>query len=194
MESKSLQAKNQLYFGLIAIVLGILFVLQYDKIVDALILIIGVASIVAGIVLFISFFVRTKGVANKWKQLPVTAPLALLLGILLVVNPALWKEVFYIILGIVLILIAILQFVSLNKINKSGTPVPWGYLVFPLLILVVGIVMFFNQNADWLVWVFGVCCIVYGISELFVYFALLSGGRGSKKATSTVSMKTPKKK
>ena len=120
------------------------------------------------------FLARTRGVENRWRYLPLTSPLAVLWGILLLAKPDVWIELFMIVLGVVMLLMAVMQLVSLGQMRKAGIPVTGGYFVFPVLLLLAGIVVFFNPFATtvWLTVFFGAWVLAYGVVEMFDYFSL----------------------
>ncbi|HJE88536.1 HdeD family acid-resistance protein [Rikenella microfusus] len=165
---------NSLLWGVLTALVGLVFIIWPDSVLRWAVYLVGILSLVAGIVQFLGFLARTRGVENRWRYLPLTSPLAVLWGILLLAKPDVWIELFMIVLGVVMLLMAVMQLVSLGQMRKAGIPVTGGYFVFPVLLLLAGIVVFFNPFATtvWLTVFFGAWVLAYGVVEMFDYFSL----------------------
>lgn len=168
-----------LYGGIIAVIVGLILVAWPGNVLLWAVYFVGILSLLMGVLQFLGFLTRTKGIENRWRYLPITSPIAVLWGILLLARPALWVEFFMIFLGVVMLFIGVMQLVSLGRIKKSGVKVAGGYFIFPVLLLIAAGVVFFNPFATmaWLVVFVGAWIIAYGVIELFGYFSLKGADR-----------------
>lgn len=174
MEKSISKSNNSLFSGIVAIVIGIILVIWPHNILQWALRLIGIVSIVIGVVQFLGFLVRTRGVENRWKYLPLSAPIAAVWGILLLLSPDLWTSLFMILFGILLIFLGLTQLISMVKVRKGGIAVNWPYFVFPILLIIAGFVTFAQPiyTATWFMIFIGGWILAYGIVEVFSYFSL----------------------
>ena len=174
MEKNISKSNNSLFSGIVAIVIGIILVIWPHNILQWALRLIGIVSIVIGVVQFLGFLVRTRGVENRWKYLPLSAPIAAVWGILLLLSPDLWTNLFMILFGILLIFLGLTQLISMVKVRKGGIAVNWLYFVFPILLIIAGFVTFAQPiyTATWFMIFIGGWILAYGIVEVFSYFSL----------------------
>lgn len=174
MEKNISKSNNSLFSGIVAIVIGIILVIWPHNILQWALRLIGIVSIVIGVVQFLGFLVRTRGVENRWKYLPLSAPIAAVWGILLLLSPDLWTSLFMIMFGILLIFLGLTQLISMVKVRKAGIAVNWLYFVFPILLIIAGFVTFAQPiyTATWFMIFIGGWILAYGIVEVFSYFSL----------------------
>ncbi|WP_283391302.1 HdeD family acid-resistance protein [Millionella massiliensis] len=174
MEKNISKSNNSLFSGIVAIVIGIILVIWPHNILQWALRLIGIVSIVIGVVQFLGFLVRTRGVENRWKYLPLSAPIAAVWGILLLLSPDLWTSLFMIMFGILLIFLGLTQLISMVKVRKGGIAVNWPYFVFPILLIIAGFVTFAQPiyTATWFMIFIGGWILAYGIVEVFSYFSL----------------------
>lgn len=184
MEKYLQRTYNALMWGVVAVIIGIILVIWPRSILQWAVRLIGIVSIVIGLVQFIGFLARTKGVENRWKYLPPAAPIAVVWGILLLLSPELWTSLFMILFGVLLIFLGLNQLVTMFKIKKSGIRVPGFYFFFPVLLMIAGFVAFVQPvyTATWFMAFVGAWILAYGIMEIFGYFSL----RGPIEGTTTV--------
>lgn len=174
MEKNISKSNNSLFSGIVAVVIGIILVIWPHNILQWALRLIGIVSIVIGVVQFLGFLVRTRGVENRWKYLPLSAPIAAVWGILLLLSPDLWTSLFMIMFGILLIFLGLTQLISMVKVRKGGIAVNWLYFVFPILLIIAGFVTFAQPiyTATWFMIFIGGWILAYGIVEVFSYFSL----------------------
>lgn len=170
---------NSLLVGIVAILVGMLFVVFNSAILDWAICFVAILSLLAGIVQFFAFLARTKGVENRWRHMPVTSVIAVAWGVLLLVNPKFWTDFFMIVFGLLIIYLAVNQVITLVQTKRSGVVVGWGYFVFPVLFLLSGVTIFVlpRSSATWIMLFIGAWIIAYGIMEMFGYFSLKGADR-----------------
>ena len=174
MEKNISKSNNSLFSGIVAIVIGIILVIWPHNILQWALRLIGIVSIVIGVVQFLGFLVRTRGVENRWKYLPLSAPIAAVWGILLLLSPDLWTSLFMIMFGILLIFLGLTQLISMVKVRKGGIAVNWLYFVFPILLIIAGFVTFAQPiyTATWFMIFICRQNPAYDIVEVFSYFSL----------------------
>lgn len=76
-------------------------------------------------------------------------------------------------LGFLLVLGGITQIISLVNIQRN-IPISLYYYITPILILIAGIITVLNpfETQDAILIMFGICAIIYGITELVNYYKL----------------------
>lgn len=169
MEQKKIMY-GQLWGAVITLVVGILFVVFPESIVRWIVKIIGIVSLVGGAAQIISYFAyRNNSPRNSF---PIFGILILLWGILLLAQPALWVNLFMIVMSVPMILLAVMQLMAISRQRRMGFEISWANYVFPILFLLAGVVVVFNpfSTAMWLVLFVGLWCIVYGVVGLVNFF------------------------
>ncbi|MDE5944986.1 MAG: DUF308 domain-containing protein [Rikenella sp.] len=172
---KKLRSYSDLLFGIAAIVVGLVMVIWSDRILLRLIQLIGAISVVIGTIQFIGFLVRTKGMTDRWTYLPIAAPIAVAWGILLLLSPELWKNLFVILIGLFLMFLGLYQSVALYKLKKkNGVKVSGIYFFFSILMMIAGIFVAAQPiyMASWFITFVGAWILAYGAIEIFSYFTL----------------------
>lgn len=161
---------GQLWSAAITLTLGLLFVIFPDSVVRWIVKIIGIVSLLGGAAQIVSYFAYR----NKYPQsnFPIFGILILIWGILLLVQPEVWVNLFMIVMSVPMILLAIGQLMTLNRQRKIGFEIGLGNYIFPILFLLAGILVVFNpfSTAMWLVLFVGIWCIIYGIVGMLNYF------------------------
>ena len=152
---------------LLACIIGLILVLRPDTAVEYIIITLGVAFILPGILGFLQYFIGRKDGGEFAPHFPLAGLGSLLLGIWLVVNPLFFADFFVILLGIILMLGGIQQVASLWMAHKY-VRVPVGAYVMPLLILIAGIISLFHPTdvRRTLFIYLGIISLVYAFSEL----------------------------
>lgn len=181
---KSIRTYNALLWGIVALIVGLVMIVWSVRILQWGVKLIGVVAIVIGVVQFVGFMVRTKGMADRWKYLPIASPIAVIWGTLLLLSPELWTNLFLILFGVLLIFLGLYQLVSMYKIKKNGVKVPGFYFFFSILLMVAGIFAAAQPTymASWFMTFIGAWILAYGVMEIFSYFTL----RAPMEETATV--------
>lgn len=171
---KSIRTYNALLWGIVALIVGLVMIVWSVRILQWGVKLIGVVAIVIGVVQFVGFMVRTKGMADRWKYLPIASPIAVIWGTLLLLSPELWTNLFLILFGVLLIFLGLYQLVSMYKIKKNGVKVPGFYFFFSILLMVAGIFAAAQPTymASWFMTFIGAWILAYGVMEIFSYFTL----------------------
>ena len=148
-----------------AIVMGLVLVLWPEAAVTYLVITIGICFIIPGIFSLLNYFTREKVEGEPSPMFPVDGAGSILFGAWLVIMPQFFVSILMYILG------ALQQIYSLVSARKWSI-VPYGFYIIPALILITGIMILaypFGAAANTFV-IFGVACLVYGISELINWY------------------------
>lgn len=167
---------NPLLWSIAAIIIGVVFIVWPGNILTWLVWIIGVVSVVSGLTQIIRYFINRSRIESRWKGFPFISLLAVIFGIVLLSQPDVWIRLSMIVLSIPMILLAVDQIISLINTKKIGSQVSWTYYIFPILLLVAGVVVLLSPftSAVWLVIFVGVWMIAYGVVEMVNFFMLKS--------------------
>ena len=130
---------NKLVVAILSIALGVIFIVLRGGVIDVGIMVIGIVLLVAAAFFIITYF--TSKAENKPVQNIVFAIIAAAIGILLLVKPSFIAGLSLVVIGIILIIVGVLDLIE--SVKSSGTPRILS-LIVAVLLIVLGIVMFFN--------------------------------------------------
>ncbi|RHJ85506.1 HdeD family acid-resistance protein [Parabacteroides sp. AM08-6] len=154
-----------------ALALGLVLVLWPEAAVTYLVITIGVCFILPGVFSLLNYFTREKVEGEPNPMFPIDGAGSMLFGAWLVIMPQFFVSILMYILGALLVIAGIQQIVSLVSARKWAI-VPYGFYVIPVLILLTGIMILvypFGAAANTFV-IFGIACIIYGVSELINWY------------------------
>lgn len=157
--------KGAVYKAILAIVLGAVLLVWPGTALKYIVMLIGTVFLVTGL---IAFIVSNRDRQDRRKSLvPFSGIGSMVLGVLLLCLPSTFAAIFMFVLGFFLVFAAVGQFFSLVSSRRFGHISPVAYL-FPLLILVAGIVVLFNpfESAESVFILFGITSVFYGITDL----------------------------
>ena len=114
---------------------------------------------------------------------PLVGVGSIILGVLLITSPSVFVEILMYIMGGILILGALNQFMSLYNARRWGK-MAWGFWVSPSLILLAGLYVMFQpmEAAALPMTIIGWCCLLYGASEVVNATKINLKKRGMDKA------------
>ena len=141
---------------------------------NMIIIIIGILFIIPGIVTLINYWIRK---SKEGMKLPsyilIESTGSILLGLCMALIPEFFTAFFMYCLGFLLVLGGITQIISLVNIQRN-IPISLYYYITPILILIAGIITVLNpfETQDAILIMFGICAIIYGITELVNYYKL----------------------
>ena len=147
-----------------SIVIGLLLVVWPEAAVGYLVIAIGALFLVPGLVSIFAYVMNR----NKVKvPFPIVSVGSFLFGLWLMVSPAFFVGILMYVLGIVLVFAGVSQIINLMNF-RSWAQVSMGYFVFPVLILVAGMVVLLNPFTAAAIpfIILGVSCMVYGITDI----------------------------
>ncbi len=173
METK-LTPKKLLLTGLVALVLGIVIVVNSDVVIPISIRLIGIALLIMGVVETISFFVNRSKTHEQFGVKAFGAIIAVIFGIVLLVNPHALQAFFMFILGAFVILLSIWQVATLINFSRAGAKVSAPYYIFSVLFALAGVVsmLFPIETSQWIVMFTGVWIAAFGFSQIVVALSI----------------------
>lgn len=163
--------RNSIYRSVISILLGLVLMIWPGAALRYIIMLIGVIFLITGLVaLIVSYKNREE---HPGKMASFAGFGSIILGLLLVCFPSSFATIFMFLLGFILVVAAIGQFVTLAAARQFGYVAPVSYL-FPVIILIAGIVVLFNpfSSAEGVFMLFGATIIFYGITDLINQYSI----------------------
>ena len=173
--------KGGIYRAVLAILLGLALLIWPADALKYVVMLIGIVFLAIGI---IAFIISSR---NREEHQRSFAPLSgigsVILGLLLVCLPSTFATVFMFLLGFILVVAAVGQFVTLAAARQFGRIAPVSFL-FPVLILIVGIVILFDpfSSAESVF-------ILFGITAVFMAEPICSTNIPSVKCAKPVKKK-----
>lgn len=157
--------------SLTAVLLGLILVLWPQLTIIYIVMAIGVLFMLPGLWALASYVKLRYSTPNAVLRFPIEGAGSFLLGLWLFVTPAFFVSIFMFILGFVLVLAGSQQVGTLIQARNWCT-VPWFYYVFPLLILVTGLLILTYpfDAAENTVVIFGLATLIYGCIELLNWY------------------------
>ena len=156
---------------LVALVIGLVLVLWPNAAASYIVITIGVAFLIPGIISIFGYFGRKNSEPELSHRFPIEGVGSFLFGLWLIIMPEFFADVLMFILGFILMIGGIQQLASLSMARR-WMKVPAGYYLVPSLILIAGIVALFNptgaRNTAFII--IGVSSLVYTLSELINWF------------------------
>lgn len=163
--------KSVLYRGILATILGLICIFTPGFTIETLIIIIGVAICLAGIT---SFWFRIK---NPHKNSAINflhltgATLNFIFGLVLIIMPDRFQEVFIILFGIVIIIAGLVQLFSSLSVSPINTHVKI-FLGLAILTIILGTIFIFDvfEKDTARIIFFGIIVSIYGITNIVMSF------------------------
>ena len=163
--------KGSLFRSVLAIILGLVLVIWPGTALRYIIMFIGVIFLITSIIAFV--------LSSKYREersrsfAPMSGVGSILLGLLLLCLPTTFEKVFMFLLGFILVVAAIGEFVTLFTARQWGPVSPVRYL-FPVLILIAGIVVLFDPFtvAESVLILFGITAIFYGVTDILNKYSI----------------------
>ncbi|MDL2305114.1 DUF308 domain-containing protein [Bacteroides sp. OttesenSCG-928-D19] len=152
-----------------ALIIGLVMVIWPGSVANYLVITIGVLFIIPGLIGLIGYF--TAGNNEVKPHFPIEALGSFLFGLWLVVFPDSVVTLLMYILGAILLLGGLHQIYSLSRARKV-VPVPYGFFITPVLILLASILILAspNESQQTAFIIIGVTAMVYAGTELLNYF------------------------
>ena len=173
--------KGGIYRAVLAILLGLALLIWPADALKYVVMLIGIVFLAIGI---IAFIISSR---NREEHQRSFAPLSgigsVILGLLLVCLPSTFATVFMFLLGFILVVAAVGQFVTLAAARQFGRIAPVSFL-FPVLILIVGIVI----SAESVFILFGITAVFYGVTDLLNQYSIRKMRKASEEKEKIVKM------
>ena len=172
--------QSSFFRAICSIIIGVLLLRYPDNTVTWITLAIGIMFLLSGVFSTLAYLNARKNssdyvitdidgrVISKGKPtFPLVGVGSIILGVMLVTSPSVFVEILMYIMGGILILGALNQFMSLYNARRWGK-MSWGFWVAPSLILLAGLYVMFQpmEAASMPMVVIGWCCLLYGASEV----------------------------
>ena len=151
-----------------ALVIGLVLVMFPDQAGDYFVITIGVIFLVPSLVSIIGYFAPSTEMRSRF---PIEGVGSLLFGLWLIIMPGFFADLLTFVLGFILVMGGVQQIASLSAARR-WMPVPGGFYVVPVLILLAGLVALFNPTGvrSTAFIIIGISSLVYAASELLNWF------------------------
>ena len=171
--------QSSIFRAVCAIIIGGLLIKYPDNTVIWLTVAIGILFLLSGLIALIVYLNAKKHVteykvtdqngnvvAGEQPTFPIVGMGSLLLGLILALTPNVFIDALMYIIGAILILGAINQYMNLVNARKYGK-IGFGYWVFPSVVLLVGAYVIIKPMApmSMAMLILGWCLLLYGVTE-----------------------------
>ena len=172
--------QSSLFRAICAIAIGCLLIKYPDNTVTWITVAIGILFLLSGLISLIVYVHARKNVsefkimdmnghviAGEKPTFPIVGVGSLILGAMLALTPNVFITALMYIIGGILILGAINQFMNLVNARKYGK-VSFGFWVFPSVVLLIGLYVIIKPMvpASMAMLILGWCSLLYGVTEL----------------------------
>ena len=151
-----------------ALVIGLVLVMFPDQAGDYFVITIGVIFLVPSLISIIGYLAQSTEMRSRF---PIEGVGSLLFGLWLIIMPGFFADLLTFVLGFILVMGGVQQIASLSAARR-WMPVPGGFYVVPVLILLAGLVALFNPTGvrSTAFIIIGISSLVYAASELLNWF------------------------
>ena len=172
--------QSSVFRAICAIAVGIMLIKYPDNTVTWITIAIGVLFLLSGIISLVAYYHALKNVSEytitdaegnvvsgQKPTFPIVGVGSAILGLILALTPTVFVKALMYIIGAVLVLGAVNQFMNLLNARKYGK-VSFGYWIFPSVILLIGLFVIIKPlaPAEMAMLVLGWCSLLYGVTEL----------------------------
>ena len=169
---------SSIFRAVCSIIVGALLIKYPNNTVTGITMFIGILFLLPGVFSILTYFnsrrikheiydAAGKLIAGGKQSFPIVGIGSVILGMLLAVMPGTFVAYLMYVLGFILILGSINQYLSLIHMHKlCRIPIP--YYILPTAILLTGLFVLIHpmESAELPLIIIGVCSVVYGISEI----------------------------
>ena len=159
--------------SVIALVLGAVLVIWPEKVKEVLVTIVGVLLIIPSVITLMAMLLEKKKGYDKRQIMTIILGGAMaILGIIMVLFPDKFINLFTLLFGIILFLAGVLQVVGVYNYCKQTKN--YYLIIVPLIILAVGVITIVNYAniPNVLLIIIWVAALLYGVSEILNYYKL----------------------
>jgi len=172
--------QSSLFRSICAIAIGIMLIKYPDNTVTWITVAIGILFLLSGVISAVVYFNACK-VASEYKitdadgnviggdkpTFPLVGLGSIILGLMLAITPNVFIKALMYIIGAILILGAINQFMILVRGRRFGR-IGFGYWIFPSVILLTGLYVIIKPTspASMAMFILGWCSLLYGVTEI----------------------------
>ena len=189
--------QSSVFRAISALAIGILLIKYPDNTVTWITIAIGCLFLLSGIISLVVYYHATRKVSeykitdadghvvasDEKPTFPIVGVGSLILGLLLALTPTVFVTGLMYIIGFILVLGAINQYMNLLNARHFGK-VGFGYWIFPSLILLTGLYVIIKPlaPASMAMLVLGWCTLLYGVTELINSLKIHTEKRKAAKA------------
>ena len=172
--------QSSVFRAICAIAVGIMLIKYPDNTVTWITIAIGVLFLLSGVISLVAYYHALKNVSEytitdaegnvvsgQKPTFPIVGVGSAILGLILALTPTVFVKALLYIIGAVLVLGAVNQFMNLLNARKYGK-ISFGYWIFPSVILLIGLFVIIKPlaPAEMAMLVLGWCSLLYGVTEL----------------------------
>ena len=188
--------QSSVFRAICAIAIGILLIKFPDNTVTWMTVAIGILFLLSGVISLVVYVHAKKNVseykitdaegrvvAGEKPTFPIVGVGSIILGLLLALTPNIFITALMYIIGAILILGAINQYMNLISARKYGK-IGFGYWIFPSVILLIGLYVIIKPlaPASMAMLVLGWCSLLYGVTEVINSLKFYSDKRKARQA------------
>jgi len=172
--------QSSVFRAISALAIGILLIKYPDNTVTWITIAIGCLFLLSGVISLVVYYLALRNVseykitdaegnvvAGEKPTFPIVGVGSVILGLLLALTPNVFVKGLMYVIGAILVLGAINQFMNLLNARRYGS-VGFGYWIFPCLILLTGLYVIIKpmDPPAMAMLILGWCTLVYGVTEL----------------------------
>lgn len=192
--------QSSIFRAICAIAIGILLIKYTDDTVTWITVAIGVLFLLSGIISLVVYYnalkhageykitdVEGNVIAGEKPTFPVVGVGSAILGLMLALKPTIFITALMYIIGGILVLGAVNQFMNLLNARRFGR-VGFGFWIFPSLILLMGlyVIIYPMASASVPVEILGWCTLLYGVTEVINSIKIYSEKRKAASAAKEI--------
>ena len=187
--------QSSIFRAICAIAIGIMLIKYPENTVTWITVAIGILFLLSGVISVVVYYNASKHVseykimdtdgriiAGEKPTFPLVGLGSIILGLLLAITPHIFITALMYIIGAILILGAINQFMVLVRARRFGD-IGFGYWVFPSLILLTGLYVVIKpmSPASMAMLILGWCSLLYGVTEIINSLKVHANKRKAEK-------------
>ena len=188
--------QSSIFRAICAIAIGIMLIKYPDNTVTWITVAIGILFLLSGVISMVVYFNACKHVseykitdengqviAGDKPTFPLVGLGSIILGLMLAITPNIFITALMYIIGAILILGAINQFMVLVRARRFGS-LSFAYWIFPSIILLTGLYVIIKpmSPASIAMTILGWCSLLYGVTEIINSLKIQSNKRKAEKA------------
>lgn len=187
--------QSSIFRAICAIAIGIMLIKYPDNTVTWITVAIGILFLLSGVISMVVYYNANKHVseykitdsdgtliAGDKPAFPIVGLGSMILGLLLAITPHIFITALMYIIGAILILGAINQFMALVRGRRFGD-INFAYWIFPSIILLTGLYVMIKpmSPASIAMTILGWCSLLYGVTEIINSLKIHSNKRKAAK-------------
>lgn len=188
--------QSSIFRAICAIAIGIMLIKYPDNTVTWITVAIGILFLLSGVISMVVYYNASKHVseykitdengqviAGDKPTFPLVGLGSIILGLMLAITPNIFITALMYIIGAILILGAVNQFMVLVRGRRFGS-ISFAYWIFPSIILLTGLYVIIKpmSPASIAMTILGWCSLLYGVTEIINSLKIHSNKRKAEKA------------